>query len=95
MSKLLNGFMIGESRQDLVDYFKPQQIAMSQAGSAKLVHCLRLLAEKEMVKGEANRQMAEQVEEGPILDEMVGVKIDARNASSPLLSSPLWKKRKV
>ena len=80
LSKLLNGLMIGESKQDLVDYFEPQQIAMSQAGSAKLVHCLQLLAEKEIVKGEANRQMAKQVEEGLILEEMVGVKIDVRNA---------------
>ena len=80
LSKLLNGLMIGESKQDLVDYFEPQQIAMSQAGSAKLVHCLRLLAENELLKVEARRRMAEGVEEGPIEEEMVGVKIDVKNA---------------
>ena len=36
LSKLLNGIMIGENKGELVEFFEPQQIAMNDAGSAKL-----------------------------------------------------------
>merc|ERR1712055_858674 len=41
--------MIRENKGELVDFLEPQQLAMSQAGSAKLVHCVRMMAEKELL----------------------------------------------
>ena len=80
LSKLLNGLMIGESKSELVDYLEPQQLAMSQAGSARLVHCIRLLAEKELLVREERRAAVQRGEMGPQQEEMVGVKIDVKNA---------------
>ena len=75
LSKLLNGIMIGENKAELVEFFEPQQIAMSDAGSAKLVHCIRLLSEMELVKIEDQRVAEQQEEFGPWQEELVGVKI--------------------
>ena len=80
LSKLLNGIMIGENKAELVDFFEPQQIAMSDAGSAKLTHCMRLLSEAELLRIEARRLAEQQQEFGPQQEEMVGVKIDVKNA---------------
>lgn len=71
LSKLLNRMMINENKGEIVDYLEPQQLAMSQAGSARLVHCIRLLAERELVVRET-REVGQ--------EEMVGVKIDVKNA---------------
>ena len=71
LSKLLNSLMIGENKGEIVDFLEPQQLAMSEAGSAKLVHCMRLLAEKE----EIVRKIRQEGQE-----EMVGVKVDSKNA---------------
>ena len=71
LSKLLNSLMIRENKGELVDFLEPQQLAMSQAGSAKLVHCVRMMAEKELLVRDTR-------EEGE--EEMVGVKIDVKNA---------------
>ena len=77
LSKLLNGIMIGENKAELLDFFEPQQIALSDAGSARLVHCVRLLAEMELLKHE-DRGAEDHF--GPWQEEMVGVKIDVKNA---------------
>ena len=60
-----------------MEFFEPQQIALSDAGSARLVHCIRLLAEMEVVKQED--QGAED-QFGPWQEEIVGIKIDVKNA---------------
>ena len=53
---------------------------MSDAGSAKLTHCMRLLSEAELLKMEARRLEEQRQEFGPQQEEMVGVKIDVKNA---------------
>ena len=94
LSKLLNGLMIGENKRELVEYFEPQQIAMSEAGSAKLIHCMRLLAEMELLKLNG--------EQGEEQEELVGVKIDVKNAFNSCSGKAVmekswqsWRRRRV
>ena len=71
LAKLLHRIVVQENEADLIAFFEPQQVALSKGGASKLVHSVRLMMEKELLR----REQGEEAEE-----EMVVCKIDATNA---------------
>ena len=78
--KLINGLMIKENEPELVAFLEPQQPAMSPGGAAKLVHCTRMMMEREQIRHETKETAEEQGELGPFQEEEVGFKMDVAHA---------------
>ena len=94
LSKLLNGIMIGENKAELVDFFEPQQIAMSDAGSAKLTHCIRLLSEAELLRHRGWQSNGRSL--GRSRRRWLGSKLMSRmhlTPAAPRRSSRRWRRR--
>ena len=68
---MLHRIVIKDNEVELVRFFEPQQIMMSQGGAGKLVHSVRIMMEAELLK----REKGEKGEE-----ELILMKIDAENA---------------
>ena len=72
--------MIKENEPELVAFLEPQQLAMSPGGAAKLVHCTRMMMEREKIRHETKETAEEQGELGPFQEEEVGFLMDVVNA---------------